>query len=425
MSKDYFADAGYRGGDTGRSVRNIPISVHRPARPARRSTFAGLGASTNHKKGRGHLLWIIAFVAVFGLLLASLTLFRGTIVTVIPRSHAVIFDESSVYTALPDGTGSAAGLAYTTATFSLEESRAVTASGSEKTEVAASGDITIYNDHQNTPLRLIKNTRFEAPNGKVYRIRDSIVVPAKTSSGPGTLSVRIYADEPGESYNGGPYEKMTLPGLKGNTDGMYEHVYAKSSTAFSGGFVGERPVIAEADLNSAEKALKEALLERAKAEAETHIDTSEIAFPQLMTVTYDSVTSQDVDGKAQLIVSATVSIPVFSEAAFAQSLALATSADAADKDIRIVDRGTFTIQASEATSTEAINFTLDGTATFVWSVDVEALAAELAGTSTEALGGIVSGHPEIARADAIVRPFWSSAFPENPSDISIIIENAR
>ena len=44
-------------------------------------------------------------------------------------------------------------------------------------ERKASGQIIVYNAYNDNNQKLIKNTRFETPDGKIYRIQASIIVP--------------------------------------------------------------------------------------------------------------------------------------------------------------------------------------------------------------------------------------------------------
>ena len=70
-----------------------------------------------------------------------------------------------------------------------------------KTE--ASGKIVVYNNYSTAGQKLIKDTRFETPNGLIFRIKDAVTVPGKKTVGgetvPGSLEVTVYADKEGDS----------------------------------------------------------------------------------------------------------------------------------------------------------------------------------------------------------------------------------
>lgn len=108
--------------------------------------------------------------------------------------------------------------------------------GSQKSR----GTITIYNNG-NQPQPLVATTRFESPDGKIFRLREDVVVPAQTTNTngsivPGTLETEVQADRSGESYNIKP-TTFTLPGLKGT--GKFDSITAKSEVAFVGGVSGD------------------------------------------------------------------------------------------------------------------------------------------------------------------------------------------
>ena len=69
----------------------------------------------------------------------------------------------------------------------------------------ATGVIVVYNAYSAAPQRLIKNTRFATEDGKIFRAKDSIVVPGTTIENgkiiPGSVEAIVVADEPGEAYN--------------------------------------------------------------------------------------------------------------------------------------------------------------------------------------------------------------------------------
>jgi hypothetical protein len=115
----------------------------------------------------------------------------------------------------------------------------VKAEGTENANDPSQGTITIYNG-QEKPQELIKNTRFETSDGLIFRIHESVKIPAGTATAPGQLQVTAYADAGGEKYNVGP-TTFTLPGLKGGAS--FTLVYAKSTGSMSGGFSGVRPSV--------------------------------------------------------------------------------------------------------------------------------------------------------------------------------------
>ncbi|MEK7154009.1 MAG: hypothetical protein AAB792_00430, partial [Patescibacteria group bacterium] len=81
----------------------------------------------------------------------------------------------------------------------------------------ASGTITIFNKSA-TAQRLVATTRFKSPGGLIFRILQTINVPASAKTGetvtPGLVVANVYADRPGAEYNIGPTQ-FTIPGFEG------------------------------------------------------------------------------------------------------------------------------------------------------------------------------------------------------------------
>lgn len=120
----------------------------------------------------------------------------------------------------------------------------------------AEGEITIYNNYSNTPQVLITNTRFQSPDGKIFRISNSITVPGKNGDKEGSIKVKVTADTYGSEYNIGP-TKFTIPGFQ-NTP-RFEGFYAKSEESMTGGASGIVQMVSKTDIDNTKKDLTEDL----------------------------------------------------------------------------------------------------------------------------------------------------------------------
>ena len=154
--------------------------------------------------------------------------------TITPKQNKTLVDAQFV-AALDAGVGE---LTYEIMTIEKTDSKKIVAAGREEIEEKASGKIVIFNDFNTSSQRLIKNTRFETPEGLIYRINRSIVVPGqKTEDGekvPGSIEVTVYADEAGDKFNISLTD-FTVPGFKGSP--RFEKFYARSKTPMAGGFI--------------------------------------------------------------------------------------------------------------------------------------------------------------------------------------------
>jgi len=386
---------------------------HRPAPP--------------RKRGRAIGVWIAAVIVLLILgVIAFLVLFPSTSVTVVPRTQVVSFDASSPFTAYPEASAEAGTIAYGVLSQTFEDSAVVAASGTEEAEEQARGTMTVYNAHSEDKVPLIKNTRFQTPEGLIFRIAESIEIPGKTGTTPGSLNVQVFADQAGVEYNVGPVSRFTVPGLR--TSEMYENIYAESKSAFTGGFSGTRPAVTEAVLEAAQAEVRGRLQEKAQQLAATAPEGS-IAFPGLLAVRFETLPAiEEGSGSVRISERATVSIPVFEENRLAQSIGQAVSASAEGQAVTIRFSDTLTAASVEEIDAadigvEPVVFTLGGRGQLIWMLSGEELASALAGREEGAFETIIQGFPSVAEARARLMPFWRSSFPE-AEKIEIVVEPA-
>ena len=139
--------------------------------------------------------------------------------------------------------------------FSDTENYSVYFNGSTTSTVSkyATGSIEIYNNYSSEPQVLVKTTRFTAPDGKIYRLDDTVTVPGGTTNSggfvPGSIVTTVTADQPGSSYDISTTTRFRIPGFQGTA--KYDNFYADSSGQITGGFVGAITVPSSADIAAA------------------------------------------------------------------------------------------------------------------------------------------------------------------------------
>ncbi|HVU75812.1 MAG TPA: hypothetical protein VHD38_03185 [Candidatus Paceibacterota bacterium] len=402
-----------------RSIRNISMPMKsRTSRP-----MPDMRETPPVERGRSRWwLWIIAVLAVVVLGVLVLVAFRATTVTVTPRSHTLTFDDTSTFTAYPVATAATGTLTYSVQTADFEDSEVVKSTGTVHAEDKASGEITIYNNYQTTPLHFVKTTRFESADGHIFRTPADVVIPGKSGSTPGQVTVTVIADKAGEDYNVAA-GKFTVPGLKSNAT-EYAQVYAQSTAAMSGGFVGDKPGVSDADQATALSTIKGRLQDKAQAAASSTDGT--LVFPQLMTISYsDEPSTTEAGGSVRIHEKAHVEIPQLSSDAFANLVA----ADVAGSPVTLRPGSGFGASLKNATSTtrgtDPIQFPLTGSATIVWNIDTTSLATALAGKEQSAFQAIVTQFPGIEEAHARIEPFWKGSFPTDPKKIKIVVQEPQ
>jgi len=373
-----------------------------------------------HRARRRPWLWIGAVLAVLVLAVLGLVALRPTTVTVIPRSQLVLFDGTSRFLAYPAAAATPGQLPFTVEASELTDSEVVQANGVETVRTKASGVITVFNEYSTDSVKLVKNTRFRTPNGLIFRAPADIVVPGRKGTTAGQITVTVIADAEGEQYNVGAVDKFTLPGLASNAD-MFAKVYARSTTAMSGGFVGERPAVPPGVLESTRSAIR-ARLEKKAIESLAARSGETVALKGLGRITYESLPpAQESGGMVRITEKARIEIPVFPKTALVATLAAGVSADASD-GVELEPSESLTASSTFAPGpldAQSFDFTLTGGGTLVWMVDAAALAEALAGREEEAFKSIVNNFNAVQEAYARIQPFWKNVFPEDPSDIKI------
>ncbi len=112
----------------------------------------------------------------------------------------------------------------------------------------AVGQIKIINKHTQNQT-LIKTTRFLSPQGILFRLKNTITVPANNE-----IVAEVYADEKGEKYNIEP-TRFTIPGL---SESLQQKIYAISEKSMTGG-IKKIGVLTQEDLDSAKQKFEQNL----------------------------------------------------------------------------------------------------------------------------------------------------------------------
>ncbi len=446
MSKPLFDDVtmpnAHGNGDHDNSIRNVEItSPTRDARRARRAERRQSALAEQHvppqdtgthivgtKRDKKNIrLWGIA---IFLLALASVGVtfvFVGkTTITVTPVEERVTLAGNVVHTAYAEP--EAGELGFNVLSHAITVEKEVPSTGSEYAEEKASGTIVVYNDYSTASQRLIKNTRFETPDGMIYRVRNSFVVPgqhedAQGNTTPGSIEVTVYADAPGENYNKDT-ATFTIPGLAG--DPRYTHFSAKTVTPLAGGFNGQRPVVDENTIALARAELKATLETELNDYITLRAGDEFVMFDDAVFITYTDIEPTYSGDTAVISERASVQAVTFGMHDVAKAIATATLASIEGGAIRI-DKDSLEAATIRLVNKEEIDlgvdallqFTVDGALNLVWDIDTDALKRDLVGKNSAALQTIMAGYPGIENATATIRPFWKSAFPTDESNIDV------
>ncbi|PIR13466.1 hypothetical protein COV49_02030 [Candidatus Falkowbacteria bacterium CG11_big_fil_rev_8_21_14_0_20_39_10] len=186
----------------------------------------------------------------------------------------------------------------------MSEAKSYRGSGQEIIGEQVTGKVTIINNYnKNQPL--VATTRLLSSDNKLFRIKETINVPAG-----GSAVAEIYADEPGEKMAIGP-AKFTIPGLWA---GLQDKIYGQSQESFVYG-QQVKNIIQKEDIDEAVKDIKKVLA----AKAEKEIGQNYKGYDRVIAKVDDDSVSIKVDGKAgeekdkfQVAIEAKVNVVAFS-----------------------------------------------------------------------------------------------------------------
>lgn len=381
-------------------------------------------ASGEKKSRKG--VWIGALlilgVAIIGLAIAALT--GGATVTVYPK-----FREPTVNAVVEGKRQAGSGeLAFEIMTLEAVGEREVAATGQEEVSEQATGRITVY---KTTPgsERLIKNTRFEGPGGLIFRATESVEVPGATTDDqgktvPGSVSAEVFADQPGSQYNLAAGSRFTVPGFKeGGLDELYDAIYAENAAGFTGGHVGPRFIIDDAELTTATDSLRKELTEALRGRVAGEKPAGFVLYDSAITFSHEAMPSEDVgNGRVKIKEKTILHAPMFKNEDLAAYVAGATVPGYEGEPVKIEDPTALSFEYAtpyNPASPDVISFKLLGKPRIIWTYDAEKLKADLAGGNQTSLNTVLGGYPAIERASANIRPFWKRAFPDSADEIVI------
>ncbi|MHB0977988.1 MAG: hypothetical protein ACYC1K_01090 [Minisyncoccota bacterium] len=386
------------------------------SRPMMRDNFGSLPSNRRYSKKS---IWIGAGIAIVVLIAAIFSLRTSATLTYVPKSVAINFTKD-VYTAHKNTENQ---LLFSVIKLSGEKGLAAPASGEVKVSRKAQGTIIVYNENTQTQ-KLVKTTRFQTPEGKIYRVGTDIVVPAqKMVEGkpvPGSLEIVVVADQPGDTYNI-PLSDFTLPGLKGD-----KKVYARSKTPMTGGFIGTEKAVSADDAAKAKTSLEASLKTELLNQANAQVPADYILFPNLVNITYEDLPqSNQTNSGATINERGNFYGVMFRKkdlAAFlAQKKAVADTGMPVDiSDLSSLDLSFVGQPQGDLLNAEQISFQVSGGVTVTFVIDEEALKNDLSGTKRNEEDAVLKKYPGIVSADAVLRPFWNGSFPEDVSKIKIV-----
>lgn len=288
----------------------------------------------------------------------------------------------------------------------------------------ASGTITIFNKGV-TAQRLVATTRFKSPDGLVFRIPQTINVPAGAKTGatvtPGSVVVAVYADRPGAEYNIGPTQ-FTIPGFEGTP--KFNDFYATSDKPMAGGIIGPAKVVTEGDFAKAQEALtakvKDEILKSLKDRG------GELKILDAIAIKLDAPEVNAKVGEAaedlEMSIQGSADTIAFRESDLIELIknfvSQKNNMELLLKDLVI----SYTNPQSSADKT-SLSFDAQVSGWAAAKLDTDAIKNDVRGMSEDSIRSYLNGIKEIDSTRIILSPFWVRSIPKDVSKIRIDIQN--
>lgn len=169
---------------------------------------------------------------------------QSLIISVYDRGDDYVIPEQAVYGVVKE--------------IELEQSKVYDVAGSEIIGEEVTGTMTLINNYSKSQP-LVATTRLLSPDGKLFRLKNSVNVPAGKS-----ITAEVYADQPDKDMVPGD-ETYIIPGL---WEGLQDQIYAESKAGDLTYKKKLKKVISQEDVDAALEDLRDVLITKAQPDIE-------------------------------------------------------------------------------------------------------------------------------------------------------------
>jgi hypothetical protein len=288
----------------------------------------------------------------------------------------------------------------------------------------AGGTITIFNKGT-TAQRLVATTRFKSPDGLIFRILQTINIPAGVKTGatvtPGSVVAAVYADRPGAEYNIGPTQ-FTIPGFEGTP--RFNDFYATSDKPMAGGIIGPAKVVTEQDFTTAQEELttkvKDEILKSLKARG------GELKILDAIAIKLDAPEVNAKVGEAaenlEMSIQGSADTIAFRESDVIELIKNFVS-QKNGMELLLKDLVISYVNPQPGADKTSLSFDAQVSGWAAAKLDTDAIKNDVRGMSEDSIRSYLNGVKEIESTRIILSPFWVKSIPKDVSKIKIDIQN--
>lgn len=300
------------------------------------------------------------------------------------------------------------------------------ATGATKSiERKAVGRATIYNEFSESTQPLVAGTRLEAADGKIFRLKDRVIVPGATKTRgeliPASIEADVIADKAGELYNIGPVGKFTIPGFAGTT--KFEGFYASSKESMTGGFIGEGKYPTTEDIRGAKESAERQMKEVIEAFLATQVvpEGFKVMESSRRFTVIRSVVNEGVDesGNFSIYIEAEGGVDALKEAQVLELMTELARQAKGDATLHIKEHTISYGDIAVDAKTKAISLPVDFKGVFWRPIDLGDFKARVMGKTQDELKAIIFSTDSLEKADVSLWPFWVQAVPNDAERVKV------
>lgn len=429
-----------------RSIRNIPLSNRLDDEPFPSNTpTKARGADSEAKKyktappspkkieqlleienrsNRGKSIWVIALIFIIFMGFVTVSKFANATINLVVSAKPIALANTFK---LSNNSSSTDSVGYDVVTLSVStaipESAIIVSTSTPATGKRSTGTITIFNNFSKSSQLLIKETRFETPEGKIFFLDNTVTVPGQaTIKGvvtPGTITAKVTAAKPGEEYNVGT-KTFTLPGLK--TSPKYKFITAKSKTAIGGGEEAiVKPSVDPSVLESIEAELKNRALNQISSQKSDDYVLLPGATQQFLEV--DATNTVALTVSALLVNKSDLVGQIDNQKNLDMNLAQISMRDlvVATSGIKVTMPSDIKLSAHK--SDESFNIAIEGTTSITDDVTPEYIKKQLAGLNADVAEARLKSKIGVEGVLLEMWPWWVKNIPKDFDKINVNVEN--
>lgn len=297
------------------------------------------------------------------------------------------------------------------------------ATGKKETGDKATGEVTIFNKTENEKS-FEKGETINSENDLTFVLLDDVKIAstAAFSESFSSKKVKVEAQSFGKEYN---LPKDTNFSFEDYNTSQY---FAKNESAFAGGSTKELTVVSEEDIERLEDKLTEKLTKEAWEKAKEQISDDDIIIDQAisssLTKKQTSADPGEEAGEVKLSASLLVDIGYYSKAQLESFIQDAESVNIQENFSLSKEQSEIKLENIEKDE-ESITGDLKMKAVFVPKIDTENIAKNLSLKTHSSAQEELSKIEGIKKAKIIFKntlPYIPEFFPQNPDNISVIVE---